>query len=253
MPRHLAAGAIATLVLGAVLAAAPPKTKPKPAPKPSAPPLAVTTPVLTTPMPIACPDALGQGVKSGRVFCEVPVSHDPAHGDLIVVPRHQGPAFVRFHLHNRQLVSASLIKAKRAFTRATATVVVVKADGTILGRGTVQTEFRQESDLFDRVPAGPGAKGSKAVAPIGDELVEIQVPEDAESVTVVGEKVQLVQIDGTQTLSSDGVSVAFISSAQIAYRAAPAPKLVTPTKKKPAKKAATKKAAPKKTATKPHH
>ena len=79
------------------------------------------------------------------------------------------------------------------------------------------------------------------------------MPEDAESVTVVGEKVQLVQIDGTQTLSSDGVSVAFISSAQIAYRAAPAPKLVTPTKKKPAKKAATKKAAPKKTATKPHH
>ena len=160
---------------------------------------------------------------------------------------------MRFHLHNRQLVSASLIKAKRAFTRATATVVVVKADGTILGRGTVQTEFRQESDLFDRVPAGPGAKGFKAVAPIGDELVEIQVPEDAESVTVVGEKVELVQIDGTQTLSSDGVSVAFISSAQIEYRAAPAPKPVTPAKKKPAKKAATKKTAPKKTATKPQH
>jgi len=141
MPRHLAAGAIATLVLGAVLAAAPPKTKPKAAPKPSAPPLAVTTPVLTTPMPIACPDALGQGVKSGRVFCEVPVSHDPAHGDLIVVPRHQGPAFVRFHLHNRQLVSASLIKAKRAFTRATATVVVVKADGTVTDQSVVGTEY----------------------------------------------------------------------------------------------------------------
>jgi hypothetical protein len=208
------------------------------------------TPILTTPMPIACPDALGQGVKSGRVFCEVPVSHDPAHGDLIVVPRHQGPAFVRFHLHNRQLVSASLIKAKRAFTRATATVVVVKADGTILGRGTVQTEFRQESDLFDHVPAGPGAKGFKAVAPIGDELVEIQVPEDAQSVTVVGEKVELAQIDGVQTLSSEGVSVAFISSAQIEYRAAPAPKPVKPPaktmSKKSKKKATTKKTAAKK-------
>ena len=241
MPRHLAAGAIATLVLGAVLAAAPQKTKPKPAPKPPAPP-----PVLTTPMPIACPDALGQGVKSGRVFCEVPVSHDPAHGDLIVVPKHLGTAVVRFHLHNRQLVSASLIKAKRAFTRATATAVVVKADGTILGRGTVQTEFRQESDLFDRVPAGPGAKGFKAVAPIGDELVEIQVPEDAESVTVVGEKVELAQIDGVQTLSSDGVSVAFISSAQVEYRAAPAPKPVKP----PAKAVSKKKTTTKKTAAK---
>jgi len=246
MPRHLAAGAIATLVLGAVLTAAPQKPKPKPAPKPPAPP-----PVLTTPMPIACPDALGQGVKSTRVFCEVPVSHDPAHGDLIVVPKHQGSAVVRFHLHNRQLVSASLIKAKRAFTRATATVVVVKADGTILGRGTVQTEFRQESDLFDRVPAGAGARGVKAVAPIGDELVEIEVPEDAESVTVVGEKVELAQIDGTQTLSSDGVSVAFISSAQIEYRAAPPPKPVkTPAKPTSKKKKTT---TTKKTATTKRH
>jgi hypothetical protein len=245
MPRHLAAGALATLVLGAVLAAAPQKTKPKPAPKPPAPP-----PALTTPMPIACPDALGQGVKSGRFFCEVPISHDPAHGDLIVVPKHQGTAVVRFHLHNRQLVSASLIKAKRAFTRATATIVVVKADGTILGRGTVQTEFRQESDLFDRVPAGPGAKGFKAVAPIGDELVEIEVPEDAESVTVVGEKVELAQIDGTQTLASEGVSVAFISSAQVEYRAAPEPKPVKAPAKK--KKTTKKTVATKKTAAKKH-
>jgi hypothetical protein len=236
MLRHLAAGAIVTLVLGAILAAAPQKPKPKPAPAPPSPP-----PVLTTPMPIACPDALGQGVKSGRVFCEVPVSHDPRRGDLIVVPKHQGAAIVRFHLHNRQLVSASLIKAKRAYTRAAATVVVVKADGTILGRGTVLTEFRQEPDLFDRVAAGPGAKGFKAVAPIGDELVEAQVPEDAESVTVVGDKVELTQIDGTQTLSSEGVSVAFISSAQIEYRAAPAPKPVkAPPKKKPTKKTTTK-------------
>jgi hypothetical protein len=113
----------------------------------------------------------------------------------------------------------------------------------------VQTEFRQESDLFDRVPAGSGAKGFKAVAPIGDELVEIQVPEDAESVTVVGEKVELVQVDGTQTLASDGVSVAFISSAQIEYRAAPPPKPV----KAPQKPTSKKKATTKKTATTKRH
>jgi hypothetical protein len=205
-------------------------------------------------MPIACPDALGVGVKSGRVFCEVPVSHDPSRGDIVVVPKHQGAAVVRLHLHNRQLVSASLIKAKRAYTRATATVVVVKADGTILGRGTVQTEFRQESDLFDRVAAGPGAKGFKAVAPIGDELLEIQVPEDAESVTVVGEKVELTQLDGTQTVSSEGVSVAFVSNAQVEYRAAPAPKAAkAPPRATPKKKSTTKKAAPKKTATTKGH
>lgn len=238
MLRHLAMGTIASLVLGAVLAAAPQKSKPKPVLKPPA-----ARPAVTVSMPIACPDALGKGVRSGRVFCEVPVSHDPSRGDIIVVPKHEGAAVVRFHLHNRQLVSASLIRAKRAYTRATATVVVVKADGTILGRGAVQTEFRQEPDLFDRVPAGPGAKGLKAVAPIGDELVEIQAPEDAESVTVVGEKVELTQIDGTQTVSSEGVSVAFISSAQIEYRPAPEPKPVKapPKKKSPSKKAAAKK------------
>jgi hypothetical protein len=233
MPRHFAAGAVATLFLGAILAAAPQKTKPKPAPKPPAAP-----PVVTITMPIACPDALGVGVKSARVFCEVPVSHDPARGDIIVVPKHQGGAVVRFHVHNRQLVSASLIKAKRAYTRATATVVAVKPDGTILGRGTVQTEFRQESDLLDRVSAGPGAKGFKAVAPIGDELVEIHVPEDVESVTVVGEKVELAQVDGNQTVSSEGVSVAFISNAQVEYRAAPEPK-PAPTKAPPKKKKST--------------
>lgn len=231
MPRHFAAGAIATLLVGAVLVAAPQKTKPKPAPKAPALP-----PIRTTAMPIACPDALGQGVKSGRVFCEVPVSHDPAHGQIIVVPKHLGAAVVRFHLHNRQLVSASLIKAKRAYTRATATVVGVKADGTILGRGTVQTEFRQESDLFDRVPAGPGAKGFKAVAPIGDELVEVQVPEDVQGVTVVGEKVELAQVDGNQTISSEGASVAFISNAQVEYRPAPEPPPVKAPAKKPVKK-----------------
>ena len=88
------------------------------------------------------------------------------------------------------------------------------------------------------------------MAPIGDELVEIQVPEDALSVTVVGEKVELAQIDGMQTLSSEGVSVAFISSAQIEYRAAPAPK---PAKAPAKKKKTTKKTSTtKKTAAKRH-
>jgi hypothetical protein len=225
MPRHLAA-AIAALLLGVTLIAAPQKAKPKPKPKPTppAPPQAVTVP-----MPIACPDALGIGGRTGRLFCEVPVSHDPARGNLIVVPRHEGTAIVRFHLHNRQIVSPSLIKAKRAYTRATATVVIVTADGTILGRGTVQSEFRREADLFDRVAAGPGASGYKAIAPIGDELVEITAPEGAQSVTVVGEKVVLEQIDGSQTASTEGTSVALISNAQVEYR--PAPETKPPAKK----------------------
>jgi hypothetical protein len=236
----MAAGMAAMMALGAVLAAAPPKAKHKAAtPTPPALP-----PARTVSIPIACADALGQGVKTGRVFCEVTVSHDPTRGDLIVVPKHEGTAVVRFHLHNRQIVSPSLIRSKRAYTRATATVVVVRADGTILGRGTVQTEFRREADLLDRVAAGAGATGYKAVAPIGDELISIAAPEAAESVTVVGERLALTQIDGSQTLTSDGSPVAFISSAQVEYHAPPA----KPPEKSTAKKS---KASAKKKVT-PH-
>ena len=61
-------------------------------------------------------------------------------------------------------------------------------------------------------------------------------------------------MDGNQTLSSEGTSVAFISNAQIEYRPAPEPKPAkAPAKKKPAKKASTRKTAPKKTATTKGH
>ena len=205
-------------------------------------------------MPIACPDALGQGVKSGRVFCEVPVSHDPAHGDLIVVAEAPGH-------RSRAVPSAQPATGLGVAHQGEARIHTRHGDRGRREGGRHHPRPRHGADgvpagvdLFDRVPAGPGAKGFKAVAPIGDELVEIQVPEDAESVTVVGEKVELAQIDGVQTLSSDGVSVAFISSAQVEYRAAPAPKPAKPpAKATPKKKATTKKTAPKKTATTKGH
>jgi hypothetical protein len=189
--------------------------------------------VKTVAMPIACPDALGVGSRTNRLFCEVPVSHDPSRGDLIVVPSHQDAAIVRFHLHNRQLISASQIRAKRAYTRATATVVIVAQDGRILGRGTVQTEFRREADAIDRVPAGAGATGAKAVAPVGDELIETSVPEGIDAVVVVGEKVEIEQADGSQTITTEGTPVALMSGAQIEYRPVP---IKPPVKTRPAKK-----------------
>jgi hypothetical protein len=219
-------GAAAIAMLAATAAAAPQKHKKATTPPP--PPA-----VRTVAMPIACPDALGVGSKTGRLFCEVAVSHDPTRGNLIVVPSHVGTATVRFHLHNRQLVSPSLIRAKRAYTKATATVVVVAQDGRILGRGTVQTEFRREADALDRVPAGAGASGSKAVAPVGDELIDTSVAEGIDAVVVVGEKVEIEQPDGTQTVNAEASPVALISSAQIEYRPTPVAPAAKP---KPAKK-----------------
>ncbi len=40
-------------------------------------------------------------------------------------------------------------------------------DKKLLARAVVQTEFRRAVDLFDRVAAGAGMAGVKAVAPIG--------------------------------------------------------------------------------------
>jgi hypothetical protein len=238
MRRHLWAMTAAMLLFAGPLAAAPPKHKRPPAP----PPL---PPLQTAAVPVTCPDALGQGVKSGRVFCEIAVSHDPAHGNAIALPPHQGAATVRFHLHNRQIISPSVVRANRAYSRATATVVIVSPDGTILGRGTVRTEFRREADAFDRVAAGAGASGMKAIAPVGDETIEVRVPETVGAVVVVGEKLSLVQVDTAQVLTADGAPVGLMSSAQVEYRPAP----VKPPSKAPPKK----KPPVKKTVAKPKH
>ena len=221
----LGATLLSATVLSATVIAAPQKPH-----KPHAPP-----PIKTVAVAIACPDVLGQGVKSLRRFCEVTAGRDPAKGDIIELPKHQGTAVVRFHIHNRQLVSTSLVKAGRAYTRATATVGALAPDGALLGRGTVQTEFRRESDLFDRVSGGAGASGLKAVAPVGDELIQIEVPESVDVLSLLGEKLLVVQVDGQQTVTADGRPVALVSNADVDYRPMPpkpAPKRKTTTKKK---------------------
>ena len=58
-----------------------------PARRPPAPP-----PALKTEAPaIICPDSLGVGVKTGRLFCDVMTGRDPAGGILIPLPPHRGP------------------------------------------------------------------------------------------------------------------------------------------------------------------
>jgi hypothetical protein len=219
MRRVLTAG-LAALVATAAIAAAPPPKK-KAAPKPP-----VTK---TDPVPLACPESLGQGVKSGRRFCEVYVGRVPANGFLLHLPKHKGTAILRFNLHNRQMVSPSQVQSGRAYTRATATIGALAPDGTLLGRGVVQTEFRGESDLFDRVGGGAGPGGLKAVAPIGNELISIEVPEKVNDVSLLGEKLVVTQMEGQQTFTAEGRPIAVVSNAQVEYQPAP---IKPPPKKK---------------------
>ena len=206
MSRVLACCAVCVLAAAATLHAAVPQHKP--AAKPAAKPVANAPAMKTDPVVISCLEPLGQGVKSARKFCDVMAGRDPAKGNQLTLPKHHGTAVLQFHLYNRQMYSAQQVQAGQAYTRATATIGVLAPDGTVLGRGVVQTEFRSGKDLFDRITGGAGPGGLKAVAPVGDEIIRVSVPEKVELVSLLGEKLVLGGVDGLQTLGAEGRPIA---------------------------------------------
>ena len=99
-----------------------------------------------------------------------------------------------FELHNRHTYSEDLVKAKKAFRQYTATVGVLTMDNTLVDRAVIQSEFRSEADLFDRIAGGAAPGGVKAVAPSGTEFITIELPEDVgEQVSILGEKLTVLQ------------------------------------------------------------
>ena len=131
-----------------------------------------------------CPSELGKGVTTGRRFCDVLTGRDPKEGILVTVPPHRGPVKMMFELHNRHTYSAELVKQKQAYRKYTATVGVLTMDNTLVDRAVVQSEFRTEKDLFDRISGGAGPGGVKAVAPSGDEFITIELPADVDGAGV---------------------------------------------------------------------
>jgi hypothetical protein len=180
---------------------------------------------------ITCPSELGMGVTTRRRFCDVLAGRDPATGVLVTIPPHRGPVTLSFELHNRHTYSEDLVKARTAFRQYTATVGVLTMDNTLVDRAVIQTEFRTERDLFDRIAGGAGPGGVKAVAPSGTEFITLELPEDVgEQVSVLGEKLTVVRPDGTDTFVSEGRPVATISNVMVEYRPGPPPKK-TPARK----------------------
>jgi hypothetical protein len=173
-----------------------------------------------------CPSELGVGVTTKRRFCDVLTGRDPKEGILVTIPPHRGPVTLSFELHNRHTFSAELVKNKTAYRKYTATVGVLTLDNTLVDRAVIQTEFRSERDLFDRISGGASAGGLKAVAPTGDEFISITLPETVgEQVTILGEKLTVIRPDGTDNFSAAGRPIATISNVMIEYRPAPPPKL----------------------------
>jgi hypothetical protein len=206
------------LILVAPLSA---QTRKTPAHKPAAPPQAALKKVAPE---ITCPTPLGIGLKTHLAFCEVMAGRDPAGGVLVQVPPHKGPATLTFDLHNLHTYSEEQVRAKKAFTRYTATIGVLTMDNTLISRAVVQNEFRAASDLVDRVGGGAGPGGVKAVAPTGSEPVSIDIPESELEVTLLGEKLSVERIDGSATYSQAGRPIAVVSNLMLEYRPGPPPK-----------------------------
>ncbi len=173
-----------------------------------------------------CPSELGQGVTTGRRFCDVLTARDPKEGILITVPPHRGPVKLMFELHNRHTYSAELIKQKQAYRKYTATIGVLLMDNTLVDRAVVQSEFRTEKDLFDRITGGAGPGGVKAVAPTGAVFITMTLPDFVvDQVSVLGEKLSVVRPDGgTDHFTAIGRPIATISNVMVEFTPGPAPK-----------------------------
>lgn len=216
-----------TALLGQMpLAAQGRKTTPAPRRAPTTKPL----PKVTEPAMFTCPTLLGEGVRTQRSFCDVPIGRDAASGVVIPLPPHRGPVTLTFDLHNRHTYSEEQVKTNRAYSKYTATVGAMTADNTLLSRAVVQSEFRNAGDLFDRVSGGSGPGGLKAVAPTGLETIVLEIPEEEQSISIVGEKLSVVRVDGNDSFIAPGRPIAVISNVTLEYSPAPPPK-PTPTAK----------------------
>lgn len=180
----------------------------------------------------SCPSVLGTGIASKRTFCDVPIGRAAADGIQIALPPHDGPVTLTFDLHNRHTYSDTLTREHRAYSRYTATIGVMTADNTLLARAIVQNEFRTAADLVDRVGGG-GPSGMKAVAPTGTESISVEIPAEEQAVSLVGEKLSVVRLDGVDTFSAPGRPIAIVSRVQVTYRPAPV-KVPAPAPRAPA-------------------
>lgn len=205
------------LLLTAPLAAQPRKA---PARKPAAAPPSAMKKVAPE---MTCPTMLGKGVKTGLDFCEVMAGRDPAGGVLIQIPPHRGAAILTFDLHNLHLYSEEQVRAKKAYSRYTASIGAMTMDNTLISRGVVQSEFRTAADLVDRVGGGAGG-AVKAVAPTGTESITIQIPESELQVSLLGEKLAVERVDGNVTYSQPGRPIAAVSNVMLEYKPGPPPK-----------------------------
>jgi hypothetical protein len=189
--------------------------------KPARAPVTKTT---TAPAEVVCASPLGDGVTTKHAFCDVLTGRDPKDGIIIKLPARRGILTLRFNLHNRHTYSEEEVRMKRGFASYIASIGVLTMDNTLLTRGVVAGEFRTAGDLLDRIAGGAGPGGVKAVAPVGSEVISVEIPADASEVSILGEKLTVVRSDGVPAnYAAPGRPIAIISNVTVEYTPAPAP------------------------------
>jgi len=194
------------------------QTRRQPARRPAAKPV----PPKVEPAKTDCRSVLGTGLASQRSYCDVLTGRTPADGIVIKLPPHSGDVVLTFDLHNRHTYSEELAKTSRGYRQYTASIGVLTEDNTLISRAVVQSEFRTEKDLIERIGGGAGPGGVKAVAPTGTEPIRITIPAAEQSVSILGEKLLVTQVDGPQMFSTPGRPIAVVSNVMLEYRPASA-------------------------------
>jgi hypothetical protein len=210
----LVALAFVALSSGSMLAQAQGRRGATPARPPAPPPAPVA---VTEPAMLNCPSVLGDGVQTNLTYCDVQIGIDPAAGVIVTLPAHSGPVTLMFDLHNRHTYSEELDKAKKAYSRYTATIGILTMNNDLLSRAVVFNEFRTATDLVDRISGGSGPGGLKAVAPTGSEAISITIPAEEQRVSILGEKLSVVRIDGVDNFTTSGRPIALISNVRVTY------------------------------------
>jgi hypothetical protein len=162
-----------------------------------------------------CPSVLGNGIRTQRLFCDILTGTEPQEGLRVSIPAHEGSATLLFTLHNRQ---ATIDEVEKTFARYTAMLRVVTANGTLLRQTVVQSEFRGPTDLVERIGGGAGRGGVKTVAPTGSEPIALALPAGVTEVSLLGEKLTIERLDGTEVVTAPGRPIAVVSQVQVEYR-----------------------------------
>lgn len=196
-----------------------------------------------------CPSVLGNGIRTQRLFCDILTGTEPQEGLRVSIPAHEGTATLLFTLHNRQTTvedaakdapantiantaantakdaaasadasGAAKAAAAKSFARYTAMLRVVMPKGTLLRQIVVQSEFRGPNDLVERIAGGAGRGGAKTVAPTGSESIALALPAGVTEVSLLGEKLTIERLDGTEVVTAPGRPIAVVSQVQVEYR-----------------------------------